>query len=106
MFSLVFQAFTPSGTGYIAFTNYGHQHTLDKAQAINALGMSKIRLNASRVRRNIPSRSLKRTASGFAVIDDGKIKSRHCPHTAPHGQRQNRRPTHYLRRGLEEPASV
>ena len=42
VFLLVFQVFTIVYTGYIAFTNYGHQHTLDKPKAINALLLQKL----------------------------------------------------------------
>lgn len=37
VFLLVFQVFTILYTGYIAFTNYGHQHILDKPSAIESL---------------------------------------------------------------------
>lgn len=85
VFLLVFQAFTIVYTGYIAFTNYGHQHTLDKAQAINALVVQ----NSFKRVEGSPQYPLtlveKDGELGFAVIDDGKIKvgTAHTPlHTS------------------------
>lgn len=74
VFLLVFQAFTIVYTGYIAFTNYGHQHTLSKPQAINALLLQN---NFKRVEGS-PQYPLALVHQGgelgFAVIDDGELK--------------------------------
>ncbi|VEI13780.1 ABC transporter permease subunit [Trueperella bialowiezensis] len=74
IFLLVFQAFTIVYTGYIAFTNYGHQHTLNKSQAINALVLQ----NSFKRVEGSPQYPLalvhKDGELGFAVLADGELK--------------------------------
>lgn len=74
VFLLIFQAFTIVYTGYIAFTNYGHQHTLSKSQTIDALVLQ----NAFKRVEGSPQYPLaiveKDGDLGFAVIDDGDLK--------------------------------
>lgn len=73
VFLLVFQAFTIVYTGYIAFTNYGHQHTLDKPKAINAL---LIQNNFKRVEGSpqYPLTLVQKDGElGFAVLADDEV---------------------------------
>ena len=74
VFLLVFQAFTIVYTGYIAFTNYGHQHTLDKTKAINALLLQN---NFKRVEGSpqYPLMLVQKDGElGFAVIADDELQ--------------------------------
>ncbi|AZQ77931.1 ABC transporter permease subunit [Flaviflexus ciconiae] len=75
VFLLIFQAFTIVYTGYIAFTNYGHQHTLDKSGAINSLLLQN---NSKRVEGSpqYPLVVVERDGNiGFAIIDqEGALK--------------------------------
>ena len=74
VFLLVFQAFTIVYTGYIAFTNYGHQHTLDKPKAINALLLQN---NFKRVEGSpqYPLMLVQKDGElGFAVIADDELQ--------------------------------
>ncbi|QRV02525.1 ABC transporter permease subunit [Arcanobacterium phocisimile] len=69
VFLLVFQAFVIVYTAYIAFTNYGHQHTLDKQSAIESILLQ----NSSQRVENSPQYPLVIVEQGgelgFAVID-------------------------------------
>ncbi|WP_216404340.1 ABC transporter permease subunit [Arcanobacterium phocae] len=69
VFLLVFQAFVIVYTAYIAFTNYGSQHTLDKQTAIESI----ILQNSSQRVEDSPQYPLavveKDGELGFAVID-------------------------------------
>ncbi|MFP7696912.1 ABC transporter permease subunit [Trueperella sp. LYQ143] len=74
VFLIVFQAFTIVYTGYIAFTNYGHQHTLDKEKAISSILMQS---NSKRVEGSPQypmALVVKGDELGFAVLDDGVLK--------------------------------
>lgn len=74
VFLLVFQVFTIVYTGYIAFTNYGHQHTLDKPKAINALLLQN---NFKRVEGSpqYPLMLVQKDGElGFAVIADDELQ--------------------------------
>lgn len=69
VFLLIFQAFTIAYTGYIAFTNYGHQHTLDKGRAIDSILLQ----NSSKRVPDSPQYPLvvveRDGELGFAVVD-------------------------------------
>ncbi len=74
VFLLVFQLFTIVYTGYIAFTNFGHQHTLDKPKAINALLLQN---NFKRVEGSpqYPLMLVQKDGElGFAVIADDELQ--------------------------------
>ncbi|ADH92135.1 ABC transporter permease subunit [Arcanobacterium haemolyticum] len=72
VFLLVFQAFVIFYTAYIAFTNYGHQHTLDKSTAIESILLQ----NSTKRVENSPQYPLvvveKDGELGFAVVDPDK----------------------------------
>lgn len=74
IFLIVFQAFTILYTGYIAFTNYGHQHTLTKGDAIESILLQN---NTKRVP-NSPEYPmalvLKDGEVGLAIIDGDVVK--------------------------------
>ncbi|USR79733.1 ABC transporter permease subunit [Arcanobacterium pinnipediorum] len=74
VFLLIFQAFVILYTAYIAFTNYGHQHTLDKQSAIESILLQ----NSSQRVPDSPQYPLvvveQNGELGFAVIDpDEKV---------------------------------
>lgn len=74
VFLLVFQAFTIIYTGYIAFTNYGHGHILQKPAAIESILLQN---NVKRVEGSpeYPLAIVERGDElGFAVIDGTELK--------------------------------
>ncbi len=73
VFLLVFQIFVILYTGYVAFTNYGHRHTLDKSAAITSLMLQ----NTRRVEGSAqyPLVVVEKDGNlGFAVLDDGVVR--------------------------------